>query len=80
MKIDKENLEKIIEIKDSYSEVVGELDELESELITIIKKRDNLLSKLNNLREREAFVINNIEENIGEKVTADTLLHALKNI
>ncbi len=80
MKIDKDNLEKIIEIKDSYSEVVGELDELESELITISKKRDNLLSKLNNLREREAFIINNIEETIGEKVTTDTLLHALKNI
>ena len=80
MNIDKDNLEKIIEIKDSYSEVVGELDELESELITISKKRDNLLSKLNNLREREAFIINNIEETIGEKVTTDTLLHALKNI
>tara|TARA_Y100000385_G_C12932949_1_gene567586 strand:+ start:581 stop:823 length:243 start_codon:yes stop_codon:yes gene_type:complete len=80
MKIDKDNLEKIIEIKDSYSEVVGELDELESELITISKKRDNLLSKLNNLREREAFIINNIEENIGKKVTTDTLLRALKNI
>tara|TARA_B100000287_G_scaffold236357_1_gene222543 strand:+ start:769 stop:1011 length:243 start_codon:yes stop_codon:yes gene_type:complete len=80
MKIDKENVEKFVEIRDSYSEVKGELDELESEIITISKKRDNLLSKLYNLREREARIINNIEEKTGEKVTTDTLLSLLKNI
>lgn len=80
MKIDKEHIEKIVEIKDMYSQVRGELDELESEIITISKKRDNLLSKLYNLREREGRIINNIEEDTGIKITSDTLLEALKNI
>lgn len=80
MKIDKENVEKIVEIRDSYSQVRGELDELESEIITISKKRDNLLSKLYNLRERETRVINNIEEKTGVKITPDSLLEVLKNI
>ena len=80
MKIEKENIEKIVEIRDLFGEVRGELDELESELITISKKRDNLLSKLHNLREREARIINNIEEQSGEKVTINSLMEALKNI
>jgi len=79
MKIEKENIDKIVEIRDLFSEVRGELDELESEIITISKKRDNLLSKLYNLREREAH-INNIEEQCGEEVTMGSLIEALKNI
>jgi len=80
MKIEKENIDKIVEIRDLFSEVRGELDELESEIITISKKRDNLLSKLYNLREREARIINNIEEQCGEEVTMGSLIEALKNI
>ena len=80
MKIDKENIKKIIEMRDSYSQIRVELDELELEIITISNKRDTLLSKLNYLREREARVINNIEESTGTKITPDYLLEVLKNI
>lgn len=80
MKLEKNTIEKIIEIRDSFIEVRGELDELELEIITISKKRDNLLSKLHSLREREARIINNIEEKNGKKVTIDYLLETLKNI
>ena len=80
MKIDKENIKKIIEMRDSYSQIRVELDELELEIITISNKRNTLLSKLNYLREREARVINNIEESTGAKITPDYLLEVLKNI
>lgn len=78
MKIQKNLIDQLIDLSEKYSKIHSEVSSLETELISISIKRDSLSEQLNYYRSLEKDLINKIEEQTGEKITADYLREILK--
>jgi uncharacterized coiled-coil DUF342 family protein len=58
-------------LSQNYSEVNSKYNDLNNQLHHLMTERDNLLERLNSLREEEKELINKIEAEIGTTLTAD---------
>lgn len=78
MKIQKNLIDQLIDLSEKYSKIHSEVSSLETELVSISIKRESLSEQLNYYRSLEKDLINKIEEQTGEKITADFLREILK--
>ncbi len=78
MKIQKNLIDQLIDLSEKYSKIHSEVSSLETELVSISIKRESLSEQLNYYRSLEKDLINKIEEQTGEKITADYLREILK--
>lgn len=78
MKIGIEKINILKDIQKDWVSLQKELNNLESDIREITIKRNDLLSKLDNLREYENSIINNIEEETNKKITQKDLIDILK--
>lgn len=78
MKIQKNLIDQLVDLSEKYSKIHSEVSSLETELVSISIKRESLSEQLNYYRSLEKDLINKIEEQTGEKITADFLREILK--
>jgi chromosome segregation ATPase len=78
MNIQKNLIDQLIDLSEKYSRIHSEVSSLETELVAISIKRESLSEQLNYYRSLEKELINKIEEQTGEKITADILREILK--
>lgn len=78
MKIQKNLIDQLVDLSEKYSKIHSEVSSLETELVSISIKRESLSEQLNYYRSLEKDLINKIEEQTGEKITADYLREILK--
>lgn len=77
MNIKPELISEMIHLTNEYNQLHSQMMELEIELINLSNKREVLSSKLNDCRSLEKILINKIEEDTKQKVTADLLNNIL---
>ena len=68
-----ELIDELFKLSNSYSTIHSEMTDLEYEIASLAKRREILSSKLEECRSLEKNLINKIEEETGQKVTADFL-------
>lgn len=78
MNIQKNLMDQLVDLSEKYSKIHSEVSSLETELVAISIKRESLSEQLNYYRSLEKDLINKIEEQTGEKITADILREILK--
>jgi len=69
----KELINELFEISESYSRIHSKMSDLEFEIASLSKKREILSAELEECRSLEKKLINKIETETGQKVTADFL-------
>jgi predicted RNase H-like nuclease (RuvC/YqgF family) len=69
----------MIRLSNEYNHLHSQMMELETELINLSNKREILSSKLNDCRSLEKVLINKIEKDTKQTVTADLLNNILLN-
>jgi len=79
MNIKPELISEMIRLSNEYNHLHSQMMELETELINLSNKREILSSKLNDCRSLEKVLINKIEEDTKQTVTADLLNNILLN-
>jgi predicted nuclease with TOPRIM domain len=77
MNIKPELISEMIHLSNEYNQLHSQMMELEMELINLSNKRDVLSSRLNDCRSLEKILINKIEKDTKQKVTADLLNNIL---
>jgi flagellar biosynthesis chaperone FliJ len=78
IQLEKKIIDQLIDLGREYSKIHSEMNQLESNLISISTKREELSKQLNYYRSLENDLINKIEIKTGQKVTADYLREILK--
>ncbi len=71
--------DKLNEISSSYTSIHEEINNIESKLKEYNMKYEMISKKLNELRDSEREIINNIERETGKKVTPDDLLKIINS-
>jgi molecular chaperone GrpE (heat shock protein) len=69
----RELINELFEISESYSNIHSKMSDLEFEIASLSKKREILSAELEECRSLEKKLINKIETETGQKVTADFL-------
>lgn len=77
MNIKPELIDEMVHLSNEYNELHSQMMELETELINLSNRREVLSSKLNECRSLEKILINKIEKDTNQKVTADLLNNIL---
>lgn len=69
----KELIEELFKLSESYSKIYSEMNGIESEIASLSKRRESLSIRLKECRSLEKKLINKIEKETGQVVTADYL-------
>lgn len=69
----KELIEELFKLSESYSKIYSEMNDIESEIASLSKRRESLSIRLKECRSLEKKLINKIEKETGQIVTADYL-------
>ena len=78
IQLEKNIVDQLIDLDREYSKIHSKMNQLESDLISISTKREELSKQLNYYRSLENDLINKIEIKTGQKVTVDYLREILK--
>jgi len=77
MNIKPELVDEMIYLSNKYNELHSQMTELETDIINLSNKREILSSKLKECRSLEKILINKIEKDTNQKVTADLINNIL---